>query len=80
MTQFHVSQRLERLPIAPEYLPDGSLDRGSRQHLAWELLQNPIDPVALAASCDALANAVVVDNGRDQRLFADLRARFPQLG
>ena len=80
MTQFQVSRQLDRLPVAPEFLPDGSLDRGSRQHLAWELVHNPTDPVALAASCDVLATAVVVDNGRDQQLFADLRTRFPQLG
>jgi hypothetical protein len=80
MTLFQIKRQLVPLPMAPDYLPDGSLDLGSRQQLAFELVLNPTDPVPLAAACDAITTAVVVDNGRDQRLFADLRARFPQLG
>ncbi|GAA2599765.1 hypothetical protein GCM10010435_94010 [Winogradskya consettensis] len=80
MTLFPIRRQLDPLPMAPQYLPDGSLDRGSRQHLAWNLLHNPTDPVPLSAACNALTTAIAVDNGRDRQLFADLRVRFPQLG
>jgi hypothetical protein len=70
---------LEPLPVAPIHGPDGSLDRGSRQHLAVEGLLNPTDPDPLTAACDAIASAAAVDAGRYTRLLADLRRAFPQL-